>query len=759
MDIYIFFVIILFALAISDLIVGVSNDAVNFLISAIGSKSASRWAILLVASLGVVVGATFSSGMMEVARKGIFHPGMFHYSEIMIIFLGVMLTDILLLDLFNTFGMPTSTTVSIVFELLGGAVAVAFLKVKGNDVGAIGDYINTAKALAIISGILISVVVAFTAGVVVQYITRLVFSFKTNKTLKYYGALWGGFGITAITYFMIVKGLKGSTYASHVLQSGITIQDWVDAHVGFTMLISFIFWTIVLQLINLFLKVNILKIVVLTGTFALAMAFAGNDLVNFIGVPLAGLRSHQLWMSSGESASQFFMTGLAGKVSTPSLYLVIAGLVMVGTLVFSKKSRSVTKTSVDLSRQDEGDERFGSSILSRSIVRGALTAGNAVKFIISSRASRIIEKRFNPVQKDFSLIEGAEFDLVRASVNLIVASILISFATSLKLPLSTTYVTFMVAMGSSLADGAWGRESAVFRITGVMSVIGGWFLTAFVAFTVSFIMAMIISWGGVYAVCLVLVFIIFVVYRSNQSHKKRTEQAVDHIEASEGDKVHTIESIVNKSKDEVSFIFSSAPRIIEKALQAFIDESRKELKKQVNEADELNLKIKKQKDKLYKVIGKIKQEYEETGHYYVQVIDFQRELARCLTFITNPLFNHVDNNHRGVIEPQEAELKSLASEYGKFFDHLRKMVELSQYENFNESTLFHDNLFKLIEKYRKNQVKRIKQKAVGTRNSMLYLNLLAELRNITLFSVNILKSQRDFEKYSKLPESFSQVVN
>ncbi len=750
MDIYLFFVVILFGLAISDLIIGVSNDAVNFLVSAIGSKAAPFWIIMLVASLGIVVGATFSSGMMEVARKGIFHPGMFHFNEIMIIFLAVMLTDILLLDLFNTFGMPTSTTVSIVFELLGAAVAVTLIKLKGQDTGEIGDYINSGKALAIIAGILLSVVVAFTIGALVQYITRLVFSFKTNRTLKYYGAIWGGIAITAITYFILIKGLKGSSYASYEMSSGETLHVWVQTHAQLILIFSLIIWASILQLLNWVFRISILKVVVLAGTFALAMAFAGNDLVNFIGVPLAGLKSYEAWMMSGEVASHFSMGALSAKVSTPTIYLLIAGGVMVGALIFSKKSRSVTKTSLDLSRQDEGSERFESSALSRSVVRSAIAVGNIVQYIVPQKMQAVFVKRFEQVQYDQSREDGAEFDMIRASVNLMVASILISFATSLKLPLSTTYVTFMVAMGTSLADGAWGRESAVYRIAGVISVIGGWFFTAFAAFTAAFIIALIISWGGAIAVSAILLLVIFLLYKSNIAHKKRVndDKTSEIDEINDNEIESNIEALLNKCNNGIFQLFEIAPIIIEKSFAGFIAESRKDIKKQLLEVEQVNQKVKNRKDKLYKVIGKLNQDSVESGHYYVQVLDYQRELAHSLTYLIKPLFNHVDNNHKAFIEVQVGELTFMSGLIKKFLFELRNMVLISNFEKLDELIEKQNELMKLLGKYRKNQVKRIKQKEVGTRNSMLYLNIMVELRNLLLFSINIVKAERDFVKYS-----------
>ncbi|MCK4569996.1 MAG: inorganic phosphate transporter, partial [Bacteroidales bacterium] len=495
---YLVLVIVLFGLAISDLIVGVSNDAVNFLNSAIGAKVAPFKIIMVVAALGVLVGATFSGGLMEVARKGIFHPGQFYFSEIMIIFLAVMITDVILLDAFNTFGLPTSTTVSIVFELLGGAVAISLLKIYASSetLADIGNYINSSNALMIIFGILLSVAVAFTIGAIVQYIARLMFTFNYKKNLKYFGALWGGIALTAITYFMLIKGAKGASFMDESVKIMIHDNQWLIAGV------SFIFWTILFQVLTMsFKKLDVLKIIVLVGTFALAMAFAGNDLVNFIGVPLAGYESFLDFQANpGADPNGFLMTSLSGKIKTDTSMLLIAGMIMVITLYKSKKARSVVTTSLDLSRQDEGSERFNSTLFSRILVRQTRAMARGINYMIPDQVIKGIGNRFDFDKVKYDNIkqqkkDATSFDMIRASVNLVVASILIAFGTSLKLPLSTTYVTFMVVMGTSLADGAWGRESAVFRVTGVLSVIGGWFLTALSAFTVAFILAMIIYFG------------------------------------------------------------------------------------------------------------------------------------------------------------------------------------------------------------------------------------------------------------------------
>jgi phosphate/sulfate permease len=518
LSVYIVIIIILGLLAISDLIVGVSNDAVNFLNSAVGSKAASIRTIFIVAALGILFGCTFSSGMMEVARKGIFHPGLFYFSEIILIFLAVMVTDVILLDSFNTLGLPTSTTVSIVFELLGAAVGLSVIKVL-TDPNALelAAYINSGKALAIISGILVSVVIAFTSGVIIQFLSRLLFSFNYQRRIKAFGALWGGMSISAITYFILVKGAKGASFMSKETVNYIQDNTWV------IIFASFVLWTIILQLLLWFTKVNIFKLIVLVGTFALAMAFAGNDLVNFIGVPLAGYNAYELFISSGSSPDSYLMTDLAGKVKTPTLFLLIAGIVMTLTLWKSRKAKMVLQTSLDLGRQYEGNERFASYAVSRSLVRSFSKLSKLVTTILPDKLLNGVKNQFDYSDADSKesghADDGSSFDLIRAAVTLMVASILIALGTSLKLPLSTTYVTFMVFMGTSLADGAWGRESAVYRVSGVISVIGGWFFTAFSAFTVALIIVILFYYGGVIAIVAVLLITIYLVYRTHSSHE------------------------------------------------------------------------------------------------------------------------------------------------------------------------------------------------------------------------------------------------
>ncbi len=737
MEFYIFLIGILFLLAISDLIVGVSNDAVNFLVSAIGSKSAPFWVIMTVASIGILFGATFSSGMMEVARKGIFRPEMFVFSDIIIIFLAVMITDIILLDIFNTFGLPTSTTVSIVFELLGAAVAISLIKLtnSGESFSELGNYINTEKALAIIFGILLSVVVAFSVGLIVQAITRLFFSFNYEKTYDYFGAIWGGIAITAITYFILIKGVKGASFMS------LDAKMWIKENSYKIILISLVFWTIALKLLDFIKKFNILRFIVIVGTFALAMAFAGNDLVNFIGVPLAGLKSFELFNASGQLDTAFSMASLSKKVETPTLYLLIAGLIMVVTLIFSKKARGVTKTQLDLARQDEGQERFGSSLLSRSLVRSTIFFFGTVKVIIPDKIFSKIESRFSQV--GVSKSEEQTFDLVRASVNLTVASILIAFATSLKLPLSTTYVTFMVAMGTSLADGAWGRESAVYRITGVISIIGGWFLTAITAFTVAFIFANIINAGGNIAIIALLAFAVFIIIKTKKIHKKRQENEQEKV-LENGKEISEETPILEKCSISVEKTLKNLIKIYSNILESLKNEDRKELKKIQKEVDKLNSKSKNLKDNVHNTIKLLENESIETGHYYVQVLDFLREIAHCINFISLPVLKHIENKHKGFLKEQIDELYEIDESLKNLVNSILNIINNESFENLEEVLSIQENILLKIKKFRKTQLRRIKNGELSTRNSILYLNFLTETKNLILNAVNLLKSQRDF---------------
>lgn len=743
MDVYLIFVIVLFFLAASDLVVGITNDAANFLNSAIGSKVAPFRVIITIAALGVLIGATFSSGMMEIARSGIFHPDKFYFSEIMIIFLAVMITDVILLDTYNTFGLPTSTTVSIVFELLGAAVAISLVKVMGSPEGIAGlnEYINTAKALAIISGILVSVIIAFTSGMIVQFVTRLIFSFNYEKYMKFFGAVWGGIAVTSIVYFMLVKGAKG---ASFMTEESLL---WLKNNTLQLLSVTFAGLVIVFQVLISLFRVNILRIIVLIGTFSLAMAFAGNDLVNFIGVPLAGYDSYKLYASSPASLpDSHTMEALLDPVRTPTIFLLIAGMIMVLTLFFSRKAKSVSQTEINLARQGSGAERFSSTMISRSVVRGSVGISRVFDSLVPVRIRSFMESRFDAnalKKKQKNKKDNSSFDQLRASVNMFVASILIASATSLKLPLSTTYVTFMVAMGTSLSDGAWGRESAVFRISGVISVIGGWFFTAFSAFTVSFLLALFLNWGGMIAIFGSLALAIFFVVRTNFIHRKRVEKEkkqddFDAIETLSGEK------ILRKCNSSVTDMAVSVSNIYHSTITYLVKEDRRKMKRLLADVDELNNHAKELKYNLYPTLRKLEEGSVDTGHYYVQILDYIREIAHSIRFIASPAFDYLNNHHPPLIREQ---VKDLAELEGSVSAMYNEIIKVSKSRNFNEISHLLEmqhSVLDLISKMKKRQVKYIKEELVGTRNTLMYLNLLEESKNLVLYTINMVKAHRDF---------------
>ncbi|MFV0364899.1 MAG: inorganic phosphate transporter [Mangrovibacterium sp.] len=750
---YLILVIVLFALAISDLVVGVSNDAVNFLNSAIGSKAAPKWVIFGVASLGVLVGSVFSSGMMEVARKGIFHPEMFMFNEIMIIFLAVMITDVILLDMFNTFGMPTSTTVSIVFELLGAAVAVSLVKLNaiGNNLITLADgtevvprlglFINNEKALAIISGILVSVVISFSVGALVQFVARLIFSFRQKRTLKMFGSLFGGFAIASMTYFMIIKGAKGATFITP------EVHDLLENNITEILLYSFIGWTVVLQILTWLFKIDIPGMVVIVGTFGLAMAFAGNDLVNFIGVPLAGFQSFKEWMASGGMApDQFSMEMLGGKQQAPTLFLLIAGLVMIITLITSKKAKNVVATSVDLARQGEGDERFGSNPLSRLIVKSAVKTSEAFDRMLPERVKTFLDSRFEQPKDEpiLTLEEGAAFDKIRAAVNLIVAGILISIGTSLKLPLSTTYVTFMVAMGTSLADRAWGRDSAVYRISGVFTVVGGWFLTALVAFTASLIVASLISITHDYVVFIFIAIALFTVFRTQLSLRKKDAGIVtEDEELSVEDKM--TEKVFDKTKKQMASTASVISDTYNNAISGFVLQKRGALQKAMDSTTEFGKKTKKRKSNISNVVDIIQQSnFQEIGHNYVHLISYMRESSLALTHIVQPLYEHFENNHKPFTTEQGAELSGLLAFVMKFAGVAQKIITTDDFTQMELLNADKNTCIEKIAELEKCQIKRIKSKAVNTRNSVLFFNTLTETKTLILAYTKMVDAKRAF---------------
>ncbi len=739
---YLIIVIILFFLAFTDLIVGVSNDAVNFLNSAVGSKAASFKLILIIAALGIIVGCTFSSGMMEVARKGIFHPELFYFSEIMLLFLAVMVTDIILLDSFNTLGLPTSTTVSIVFELLGAAVAFSLIKVytQPGDLG-ITAYINADNAITIISGIFLSVLVAFTVGVIVQYLTRLIFSFKYEKRLKYFGSIWGGFAIAAITYFLLVKGVKGASFMTDEL------KELIEGNASIIILVSFIAWVIILQIIMFFYeKFDIMRFIVLLGTFTLAMAFAGNDLVNFIGVPLAGYNSYELYLASGEASDNFLMQGLAGKVPTPTILLLLSGIVMTVTLWTSKKAKSVLKTSLDLGRQQQGTERFTSYKVSRLIVRFFSKLAKMVDHLLPQKAKGFLYEQFDEkpfIAKQIDMgVEAPTFDMVRAGTTLVVASSLIALGTSFKLPLSTTYVTFMVFMGTSLADGAWGRESAVYRVSGVLAVIGGWFFTAFSAFTVAFIIAALFHFGGTIAVAIILLLAALLIYKTNKSfHKKLSEIQVFEKSMEEG--------ILNRAK-----VMEVSTRTLNKYLKSFIREIGGAIEG-LDKEDLTKLTIVYKRFKpIYKEstllrgiangsLDKIGEEELDAAHFYILALEYVHAIANNVDLIVKSILNYVDNNHKPFLDSQIKELEVIHDDLTEMLEATINVLKNDDQPGALALLIKMDDFVVVIRSTRKKQIKRIKNGEIGTRNSLLYLSLLGELRNVGWFTSRIVKAYLD----------------
>ncbi|WP_370003875.1 anion permease, partial [Winogradskyella sp.] len=595
-NIYLLMLIAITTLAVFDIIVGVSNDAINFLNSAIGSKAISMRTIMIVASLGIFIGAVFSSGMMEVARKGIFVPAEFQFGEIMLIFMAVMITDILLLDFFNTLGLPTSTTVSIVFNLLGAAVVMSLIKISNSESETFSDlatYINTEKAIEIISGILLSVVIAFSIGALAQWLSRLIFTFNYENKLKSFGIIFGGIALTAITYFIFLKGLKGTPYYSD-------LKGLVEGNELYIILGSFVFWTLFSFIFEKLTKKTVLLVVIAVGTFGLALAFSGNDLVNFIGVPMAAYHSYEAWVAGGMDVTMT-MEGLDKKVPAEPLLLFIAGAVMVLTLWFSKKAKTVAETEISLSRQSETHEKFEPNQLSRSIVKGTTQLSGYFGAILPDSIHQKISKSFNKPEvimtKDQS-IDAPAFDMIRASVNLMVAGVLIAIATSMKLPLSTTYVTFMVAMGTSLADRAWGRESAVYRVAGVLNVIGGWFGTALGAFVAAGTVVFLINWNPSVMIPILLLLTAILLYRNYKTHKKSSNKIIeeDSLKAAGS---RSVQGVILESADNISNVVKRGNKIYSNAVSGLAKQDLALLKKNKKQIAKLSKEVDSLRDNIF----------------------------------------------------------------------------------------------------------------------------------------------------------------
>lgn len=742
--IYLGIVLFLFVLAIFDLVVGVSNDAVNFLNSAIGAKAASFKTIIFIAGVGVFIGAALSNGMMDIARHGIYQPQHFYFAEIMCILLAVMLTDVVLLDVFNTMGMPTSTTVSMVFELLGGTFALALIKVYGSEgTLGLGDLINTDKALSVIMAIFVSVAIAFFFGMLVQWLARIIFTFNYKKHMKYSIGIFGGIAATSIIYFMLIKGLKDSSFMT------AEYKNWI--HDNTLMLVGafFVFFTILMQILHI-CKVNVFKVIVLLGTFALALAFAGNDLVNFIGVPLAGYSSFMDYTANGQAAGAdgYLMTSLLGPAKTPWYFLFGSGAVMVIALATSKKAHNVIKTSVDLSRQDEGEENFGSTPIARTLVRFSLTLANGISKITPEGTKRWIDNRF---RKDEAIIaDGAAFDMVRASVNLVLAGLLIALGTSLKLPLSTTYVTFMVAMGSSLADRAWGRDSAVFRITGVLSVIGGWFITAGAAFTFCFFVTLFIHYGGTVAIILLIGVAVFLLIRSQVMFKKRKakEKKDETLKQllSSSDNAEILRLLQTHTREELGKILAFTEENFERISTSFLHENLRGLRRSMG-----SVKFEKQLIKQMKRTGTLAMSHLdnntilEKGLYYYQGNDFASELVYSVGRLCEPCLEHVDNNFKPLDAIQKGEFADVTEGITYLLQVCRNRIVNNDYEGMETDIRKANDLNGQLAHLKREELQRIQSHTGSIKVSMVYLTMVQEAQNVVTYASNLLKVSRKFQ--------------
>lgn len=740
MDLYLLSIIILAGLAVLDLMVGVSNDAVNFLNSSIGSKVAPRNIIMIIASLGILAGVTFSSGMMEVARKGIFHPEFFLMPELITIFLAVMITDVVLLDLFNTFGLPTSTTVSIVFELLGAAVAVSLIKIHmaGESYAALIDYINTAKAFAIIMGILLSVVIAFFSGAVIQFLSRFLFTFDYKKRLKRYSGLWGGIALSVITYFILIKGAKGTSFLAPESVS------WIKTHTWTILSGNFLLFGVLFQILTLFTKINILKPIVLIGTFGIAMSFASNDLVNFIGVPLAGLAAYQVAAGSANPLTMT-MEALQKPMQSNTFLLLIAGAIMVATLCLSRKSRTVTQTELGLGRQHEGVERFGSSILSRIIVGQVNAILDFTKRILPTWLKKKASARFDPGEyHSITTSDGKtpSFDLLRASVNIIVASAIISFATSLKLPLSTTYVTFMVSMGTSLSDQAWGMESAVYRITGVITVIGGWFFTALAAFSTSLVFALAIYFLRLPGIVALLLFAAYLIFSTYRYHLKK-EKEKTAIEAFSLKTITHSDNAIRTTFDQTGRFLKYISDNLGICFEAASSEDLERLRNTRSESKNIQKWSNVIVANIFKTLYLLNNEDIDNTHKYSQTIGALQSIGRCQNDMVKQTCEHFENYHAGFTVAQKEELRHIKTFLTRLLWNTSIMLMRRKNVDYDYVSNQCDKLKNLISELERNQTKRIQRGESKTRLSILFYGLLENSRRIAEQTQNMLNIFRE----------------
>lgn len=744
--VYFSFIVFLFMLAVFDLVVGVSNDAVNFLNSAIGAKVARFRTILIIASIGVFVGATMSNGMMDIARHGIFQPQMFSFNDLLCIFLAVMVTDVVLLDVFNTLGMPTSTTVSMVFELLGGTFILSLLKIATDETGLLGfaDLLNTDKALSVILGIFLSVAVAFIFGTVVQWLSRLIFTFNYTSKLKWKIGLFGGIATTCILYFALLKGLKDSSFMTPEYNA------WIKENTMYLVGGCFVVSTVLMQVFH-WCKINVFKIVIFMGTFALALAFAGNDLVNFVGVPLAAYSAYQDFAANGAGqADTFMMSSLNENAKTPFIFLFLSGVVMVYALATSKKAQNVVKTSVDLSRQDEGEEMFGSSRVARSIVRGANNVNEFFSKYTPKPLVRWIDARFN--KDEAILAQGAAFDLVRASINLVLSGLLIALGTSLKLPLSTTYVTFIVAMGSSLADRAWSRESAVFRITGVLNVIGGWFLTAGIAFSACALVTIAMYYGGAVVMALFVFVAVFILIKSNFSTKRKDEtdyeeqlfkgimNAKDKAECWGLLKKH----VCATQQEMLDFVWKT----YEDVVNGFVDEDLKTLRRAVKRIDAEKSRRKKLRQRELVGMRRIDKRISlEKNTWFHLASNSGEQMLYCLKRMSDPCKEHVDNNFNSLSRECIEEILPVKKKIVDYLMRSERIVEDRDYEHIDALLAEEEAYKQQLSEMRRAQEDRIQMDlSQGLKVSLVYLNLLQETQELLSDLRHYLRAFKRFQQ-------------
>ncbi|WP_158961494.1 inorganic phosphate transporter [Myroides fluvii] len=746
-QIFIVMLIALGILAIIDLTVGVSNDAVNFLNSGLGSKAMSFKGIMLVASLGILVGAVFSGGMMEIARSGIFVPSMFTFNDVMIIFLAVMITDVLLLDVFNTLGLPTSTTVSIVFELLGAAVCLAVVKIVTSDDSwaTLPSYINTKKASEIVVSILLSVILSFTLGTIVQYVSRLIFTFQVERKMKYFGALFGGTAITAISFFILIKGLKGSSFLTK------EASTWIDHNQLIILGGSFVFWTLFSQFLMSVFKLNILRVIIIIGTFALALAFAGNDLVNFIGVPIAAIQSFEFFQSSGQAPDVYLMGKLAEEsVKAPFYFLLLAGGIMVYTLWTSKKARNVIETEMNLARQssDSSDEKFSPNLLSKALVRSMVIFGGIVNYFLPKSWQIHMDKRFEQPEvktKSKNKADEPAFDMVRASVNLMVASILISIGTSMKLPLSTTYVTFMVAMGTSFADRAWDRDSAVYRVAGVFNVIGGWFVTAIVAFVASFITAYILYIGEVYALVAMLILIGILLYRSNKMHQRLEQEKKLKIEKLNKIDIVTIHEVASESSAQIAKVIVRTNELYTRVIDGVALQNHADLKACRKKLKQLEKEVDSLRGNVYFFIKNLDETTVGASKFYVLTLGFLQDIIKSTLFITQNSYTHVDNNHKKLKFNQIRDLKLVDNKLQSFLDEIGAIFLEEKFDRISEVLANKEEITQTIDKLIQKQIVRIRTTETSPKNSKLYFSILFETDDMVKATIGLLELFEQFD--------------